>query len=90
MLPDLLTIAGPILLAGPEDGVKSLTDLIQENVVPLVITIVAVFGLFAARKGEVSNVVTILLTVIIGLCILAMALPGPRDAVIDLVSGWFS
>lgn len=96
MFADLITTAAPTLaahghlLADAESGVKSLTDLISENVVPLVITIVALFALMASRKGEVSNVVTIALGAIIALCVLAMALPGVRESITNTVAGWFS
>lgn len=71
------------VLADPEGGITSLTDLVQGSVVPLVITIVGVVALFIARKGEMSRVFTILACVIVGVGILAIALPGPREAIIN-------
>lgn len=85
MIPDLLVAAQPVV-AAPGEGINSITDLLQDNVIPLVITIVGIFAFMAARKGEVSNVLTMVICIVFALAIIVFALPGPRDAIID----WFS
>lgn len=84
--------AGYTLLAGADvpGGIDSITALIQDNAIPLVITIVGLFAIFLARKGEVSGVLTILIAVVFGLVILAFAIPDTRDALINWIAGLFT
>lgn len=81
--------AGYAILADNADlpgGIDSITSLIQDNAIPLVITIVGLFAIFLARRGDVSGVLTIFIAVCFGVAILVFALPGPRDAIL----AWFS
>lgn len=75
------------VLADPTGGITSLTSTVQDNVVPLVITLVGVVALFVGRRGEVSKVVTIGACVLIGVGVLAFAAAGPRNAIIAWVQG---
>jgi hypothetical protein len=59
---------------------------IQENVIQLVIVIVAAFALGHGRNGNIAKVITMLGTLFIGLIILALANPTLRNAIID----WFT
>lgn len=77
------------VLAGPAQGISSLTSLVQDNVLPLVITVVGVVALFVGRKGEVSRVFTIFGCVVIALGILAFAAAGPRNAIMGWVQSIF-
>ena len=82
--------ANPAEPPNPGEGINSITDLLQDNVIPLVITVVGIFAFMAARRGEISNVLTTLICVVFGIAILVFALPGPRDAIIAWVSGNFT
>ena len=85
-----LLAALPPSAANPGEGINSITDLLQDNVIPLVITVVGIFAFMAARRGEISNVLTTLMCVVFAIAILVFAIPGPRDAIINWVSGLFT
>src|SRR5699024_6540394 len=67
--------ANPEEPPNPGEGINSITDLLQDNVMPLVITVVGIFAFMAARRGEISNVLTTLICVVFGIAILVFALP---------------
>ena len=73
--------------AYPGEGINSITGLLQENVIPLVITVVGIFAVMAARRGEVSNVLTTFICVVFAIAILAFAIPGPREAILNWIAG---
>lgn len=54
-------------------GTRGITDWIQENVVTLIILVLAVCVLWAARGGNISKAVTIIAGLILGLAVLGMA-----------------
>lgn len=65
-------------------GTGGASGWIRENIIPLAILVVGVIALFRGRKGDFAGVATIGACAVVGLAIVAMAMPGVAEA----VGGW--
>jgi len=61
------------IIVQAEYGTRGLTDWIQSNVVTLVILILAVCVLWAARAGNISKGITIVAGLLLGVVVLGLA-----------------
>lgn len=91
---DLSVVAGPategtVTAAGSAPDAQGVTGWIQSNVIPLVLTAVGVFALWKSKNGDVPFIVTMGAGVLVGFCILAMAMPGVREALTTWIAGFF-
>lgn len=57
-------------------GTGGLATFLNDNVIQLLLILVAIAALWASRKGEVSKVVTVGICLVLGLAILALSANG--------------
>lgn len=80
---------GTVMAAGSAPDAQGVTGWIQNNIIPLVLTAVGVFALWKSKNGDVPFIVTMGAGVLVGFCILAMAMPGVREALTNWIAGFF-
>lgn len=100
MITEIATVAGDLsvvagqategtVTAAPAPDAQGVTGWIQNNIIPLVLTAVGVFALWKSKNGDVPFIVTMGAGVLVGFCILAMAMPGVREALTTWIAGFF-
>lgn len=57
-------------------GTGGLTAWIQDNIISVLLLVTAAAALWAGKNGNISKIVTILVCVVLGLAILALATTG--------------
>lgn len=62
-----------MVVAAVNPGTQGITGWIQNNVITLVVLLLAVCVLWAAKNGNISKAVTIIAGLILGLAVLGMA-----------------
>ncbi|MBD7982752.1 hypothetical protein H9623_17920 [Oerskovia sp. Sa1BUA8] len=57
-------------------GTGGLSTWIQDNIIPVILLVIAAGALWAGKNGNISKIVTMLVCVALGLAILALATTG--------------
>jgi hypothetical protein len=70
-------------------GTTGLSSWIQENVITIILLLIAATALWAGKNGNISKVVTIAVCAIIGVAVLALATSGAATDVGTWLVGLF-
>ncbi|WP_166843976.1 hypothetical protein [Isoptericola sp. BMS4] len=68
------------------NGIPSISQWIQDNIIPLILILIAAIVLWKGKSGDISRVVTIVACGLIGLIWLGLANTGAGEAIGEWVA----